>query len=90
GYPGQYEKGRVVEGLETKPLPGSLVFHAGTKIENGEIITNGGRILAITSFGENITEASEQSNYMLQQLFFEDMYYRTDIGYEFKESNVEE
>ena len=90
GYPGHYEKGRVVEGLDVKPLPGSLVFQAGTKIENGEIVTNGGRILAITSFGDNITEASEQSNYMLQQLYFEDMYYRTDIGYEFKVSNVEE
>lgn len=90
GYPGHYEKGRIVEGLDTKPLPGSLVFQSGTKKVKGEIITNGGRILAITSFGENITEATEQSNYMLQQLYFEDMYYRTDIGYEFRESNVEE
>jgi len=90
GYPGHYEKGKVIEGLGTMPLAGSMVFHAGTKNENGEIITDGGRILAITSFGENITEACEQSNYMLQQLFFEDMYYRTDIGFEFRETNVEE
>jgi phosphoribosylamine--glycine ligase len=69
-------------------LENTIVFHSGTKKEGDEIVTNGGRVLAVTSFGENITEAVEQSNYMLEQLHFEGMYYRTDIGYEFKEPVV--
>lgn len=86
GYPGDYEKGKPIYGLNLKPLENTLIFHSGTKNEGAETITNGGRVLAVTSFGENITEAVEQSNYMLEQLSFEGMYYRTDIGYEFKEA----
>jgi len=85
GYPGDYHKGKVILGLDTPALENTIVFHSGTKKEGDEIVTNGGRVLAVTSFGENITEAVEQSNYMLEQLHFEEMYYRTDIGYEFKE-----
>lgn len=83
GYPGPYVKGKVIAGLTTQPLEGSMVFHAGTINNGDEIITNGGRVLAVTSFGDNITEAVEQSVYMLEQLYFDDMYYRPDIGYEF-------
>lgn len=83
GYPGPYVKGKVIAGLATQPLEGSMVFHAGTINNGDEIITNGGRVLAVTSFGDNITEAVEQSVYMLEQLYFDDMYYRPDIGYEF-------
>jgi phosphoribosylamine--glycine ligase len=83
GYPGPYIKGKVIAGLATQPLEGSMVFHAGTINNGDEIITNGGRVLAVTSFGDNITEAVEQSVYMLEQLYFDDMYYRPDIGYEF-------
>jgi phosphoribosylamine--glycine ligase len=85
GYPGDYEKGRVIAGLDMPALENTIVFHSGTKKDGDDIVTNGGRVLAVTSFGENITEAVEQSNYMLEQLHFEDMYFRTDIGYEFKE-----
>ena len=85
GYPGDYHKGKVILGLDTPVLENTLIFHSGTKKDGDEIVTNGGRVLAVTSFGENITEAVEQSNYMLEQLHFEEMYYRTDIGYEFKE-----
>ncbi len=85
GYPGDYEKGKAILGLDTPALENTIVFHSGTKKEDDDIVTNGGRVLAVTSFGENITEAVEQSNYMLEQLHFEGMYYRTDIGYEFKE-----
>ena len=84
GYPGQYEKGLVVNGLEQEPLPGSIIFHAGTIAEDETIRTNGGRVLVATSFGENITEAAEQSAYQLQQFHFEGMNFRSDIGYEFK------
>jgi phosphoribosylamine---glycine ligase len=83
GYPGDFETGKLIEGLEKPPFEGTLVFHSGTKKEGDTIVTNGGRVLAVTSFGENIAEAAEQSNYMLEQLYFEGMYYRTDIGYEF-------
>jgi phosphoribosylamine--glycine ligase len=85
GYPGDYEKGKVILGLDVPALENTIIFHSGTKKDGDEIVSNGGRVLAVTSFGENITEAVEQSNYMLEQLHFEDMYFRTDIGYEFKE-----
>jgi phosphoribosylamine---glycine ligase len=84
GYPGEYEKGKVINGLQEPGLENSMIFHSGTKKEGDTIVTNAGRVLAITSFGGNIREAVELSNYMLEQLDFEGMYYRTDIGYEFK------
>ncbi len=83
GYPGIYAKGKVIEGLETKPIEDSLVFHAGTVEDNGNIITSGGRVIVVTAFGDNIKEAAEQSVYMMEQLYFEDMKFRHDIGYEF-------
>ena len=83
GYPGDYIKGKLIEGLDKLPFEQTLIFHSGTKNDGGEIVTNGGRVLAVTSFGDNIAEAAEQSNYMLEQLYFDGMYYRTDIGYEF-------
>ena len=83
GYPGDYEKGKVILGLDDLVLEDCIIFHSGTKKEGDEIVTNGGRVLAVTSFGANITEAVEQANYMLEQLHFEDMYYRSDIGFEF-------
>jgi len=85
GYPGDYDKGKVIIGLAEPALENSIIFHSGTKQQGNEIVTSGGRVLAVTSFGENITEAVEQSNYMLEQLDFEGMYYRTDIGFEFKQ-----
>lgn len=86
GYPGDYEKGREISGLDEAPLENSLVFHSGTAEQNGTVVTNGGRVLVVTSFGDTIAEAAEQSNYMLEQLYFEDMYSRSDIGYEFKQA----
>lgn len=88
GYPGDYEKGKVINGLNDLPVEDTIVFYAGTKNEDGEVVTNGGRVLAVTSFGQNITEAAELSNYMLEQLYFEGMYFRTDIGYEFKSQKI--
>jgi phosphoribosylamine--glycine ligase len=84
GYPGDYETGKEINGLTEDTLDNSIVFHSGTKEENGIVLTNGGRVLVVTSFGDTITEAAEQSTYMLEQLYFENMYARTDIGYEFK------
>lgn len=84
GYPGDYQKGKEINGLDDTSIDDTMIFLAGAKKEGEKIVTNGGRVLTVTSFGANITEAAEQSNYMMEQLFFEDMYFRPDIGYEFK------
>lgn len=83
GYPNAYETGKEIHGLDEKPLEGTIVFHSGTKQQDAQVVTNGGRVLAITSFGENIKEAAEQSIYQLEHIFFEEINYRDDIGYEF-------
>ena len=83
GYPGDYRKNMVINGLDSYDLPDSFLFHAGTLQNGNEIITNGGRVLVAVSFGESIKEANEKSDYLLQQIHFEDMKYRDDIGYEF-------
>lgn len=88
GYPGVFEKGFVIEGLNELNIEHTFVFHAGTQESNGQVVTAGGRVLAVTSFGDNIQEAVEQSVYSLEQLFFEDIYYRNDIGYEFVGSKM--
>ncbi len=83
GYPGNYEKGKPIEGILDKTIEDSLVFHAGTLQKDKQIVTNGGRVMVVTAFGSNIREAAEQSVYMMEQLYFEDMKFRSDIGYEF-------
>jgi phosphoribosylamine--glycine ligase len=83
GYPGTYETGKVINGLDEEPLEDCIVFHSGTKPADDTVVTNGGRVLAVTALGTNIKEASELAQYMMEQLYFEDMYYRPDIGYEF-------
>ena len=84
GYPNSHETGKVIEGLEDTDLDGTIIFHAGTKTEDGQVVTNGGRVLAVTSFGDTIKEAAEQSTYMLEQIYFDGIYFREDIGFEFK------
>ena len=84
GYPGLYEKGFVVEGLN-KPLPAdSLIFHAGTSQKDGKVITSGGRVLTVTSYGNTVSSAVVKSKEVLNQLSFDGMYYRQDIGFEFE------
>ena len=84
GYPGSYEKGFVIEGLN-KPLHAdSLVFHAGTARKNSDVVTSGGRVLAVTSYGNTVSAAVMKSKDVLQQISFEGMYYRQDIGFEFE------
>ncbi len=82
GYPGSYEKGFVIEGLN-KPDADCLVFQAGTKEENGKIVTNGGRVLCVTALGKDIEEAVHKSLDHLATIDFDGIYYRNDIGYEF-------
>ena len=78
GYPKDYEKGKVILGIEK--VPDSIVFHAGTKLENGQVVSNGGRVLAVTSFGENFQEAIKKSYQNIDKLHFDKMYFRKDIG----------
>lgn len=81
GYPGDYEKGKEITGLDD--VSGSIVFHAGTKKEADKIITAGGRVLAVTSYGSTIQEAVALSNSAIEKINFGGKYYRKDIGYEF-------
>jgi phosphoribosylamine--glycine ligase len=78
GYPEEYEKGKEIFGLDK--MEDSLVYHAGTKIENGKLVTNGGRVLAITSFGNDFQEAIKKSYQNIDKLYFDKMYFRKDIG----------
>lgn len=86
GYPGDYKKGLPISGLEAVKDGGSLVFHAGTTQTNDAVVTNGGRVLCVTSFGETVAAAVDQSKQVLKEIHFEEMYYRNDIGYEFIEA----
>jgi len=83
GYPGSYEKGLPITGLDTAWPEDSLVFHAGTKLQEGTTVTSGGRVLCITSFAETVYEAVDKSRDVLENIYYEGIYYRRDIGYEF-------
>ncbi|MBU3713754.1 MAG: phosphoribosylamine--glycine ligase [Ferruginibacter sp.] len=82
GYPEAYKTGKIISGL--KEQSESIVFHSGTKNNGDEVLTNGGRVLAITSFGEDIDKAARKSYQTLEKIHFDDIYFRKDIGYEFK------
>ena len=84
GYPNDHETGKEIHGLNGSTIDGTIIFHSGTRLENDRVLSSGGRVLAITSLGDNIREAVEQSNYMLEQIFFEGIYFRDDIGFEFR------
>lgn len=84
GYPLGYEKGFEITGLNEQFGKQSLVFHAGTKEEKGKIVTNGGRVLCVTSLDKSLEEAVNISLDILDHIHYEGIYYRTDIGYEFK------
>lgn len=78
GYPEEYEKGKEIKGLEK--VIESIVFHAGTKMENGKVVTNGGRVLAVTAMEEDFRKATKKSYQSIENLSFDRMNYRTDIG----------
>ena len=79
GYPGDYEKGKVIEGLKTDSRE-NIIFQAGTKLELEKVQTNGGRVLAVTCFGKNHKEAARASYTQLNKISFEGMYFRKDIA----------
>ncbi|MGM0650109.1 MAG: phosphoribosylamine--glycine ligase [Bacteroidota bacterium] len=80
GYPEKYEKGKIITGIDK--VKKSLVFHAGTTIDNSKLITNGGRVLAVTSFGKTIKRALKKSYASAKKIDFEKKYVRKDIGFD--------
>ena len=78
GYPEEYKKGETIKGLEN--ISESIVFHAGTKCEENTLLSNGGRVIAVTSFGNSLEEALQKTYRSIQEIEWEGMYYRNDIG----------
>ncbi|MCF6180606.1 phosphoribosylamine--glycine ligase [Lutibacter sp.] len=80
GYPEAYEKGKIIKGIDA--IENSIVFQAGTANKNDKIITNGGRVLAVTSYGENFKDALKKSYQNVEKISFEKMNFRKDIGFD--------
>jgi len=80
GYPEAYSTEKEISGIEN--INNSLLFHAGAKLKNNKIVTSGGRVMAITSFGKTHQEATKKSYKSIEKLFFDKMYYRKDIGFD--------
>lgn len=80
GYPESSDKGRVITGLAEAAATGAIVFHAGTKLTDGNMVTNGGRVLGISALGSDIAEAIANAYKGVAEVKFENMQYRTDIG----------
>lgn len=82
GYPQAYKKGYTISGIEN--VEGSIVFHAGTALKDGEVVTSGGRVIAVSSYGANKEEALQKSFEEAQKICFTDKYFRRDIGKDLK------
>jgi phosphoribosylamine--glycine ligase len=81
GYPGKYEKGKIISGLnDAKTMDEVVVFHAGTSFNNNETVTNGGRVLGVTALGKGIKAAKERAYEAIRKIHFEGMHYRNDIA----------
>ena len=80
GYPGSYEKGKTILGLNREFGPDTVIFHAGTKLDDKQIVTNGGRVLGVTSVGNTIEEAVKSAYTTVGTIVFDGAYYRKDIG----------
>ena len=78
GYPEAYKKGYPITGIDQ--VEGSIVFHAGTALKDGEVVTNGGRVIAVSSYGEDKAKALQKSFTEAQKIQFTDKYFRRDIG----------
>ncbi|WP_227764821.1 phosphoribosylamine--glycine ligase [Zhaonella formicivorans] len=81
GYPGSYRKGLSITGLESIQDPDVQIFHAGTAIKDGQVVTSGGRVLGVTALGADVREALSKAYRAVEKINFPDMHYRKDIGY---------
>jgi phosphoribosylamine--glycine ligase len=81
GYPEVYAKGAVINGLAEASQLAGKVFHAGTADHAGQVVTNGGRVLAAVGLGKTVTEAQVQAYQLVKAIHWDQMYYRTDIGH---------
>jgi phosphoribosylamine---glycine ligase len=81
GYPGSYTKGHPISGLPEPESETSKVFHAGTDLQDDQIVTAGGRVLCATALGENVTEAQQRAYELTRSIHWQDVYFRSDIGY---------
>jgi phosphoribosylamine--glycine ligase len=81
GYPLEYRKGDRIAGLSQQSEPGTMVFHAGTTVQDGSIVTNGGRVLGVTALGATVAEAQARAYDVVSSIDWADMYHRRDIGY---------
>ncbi|WP_441003835.1 phosphoribosylamine--glycine ligase [Pseudocolwellia agarivorans] len=81
GYPASYNKGDVISGLEVNKADDAKTFHAGTSLVDGNVVTNGGRVLCATALGNTVTEAQEKAYTLLNQISWKDVQFRTDIAY---------
>jgi len=81
GYPDDYHKGDVISGLESTDSDTTKVFHAGTADKNGQVITNGGRVLCAVALGDTVSEAQARAYQTVKKIHWNNMYYRSDIGY---------
>ncbi len=84
GYPDAYEKGKAIAGITEATKKGAIVFHAGTKLKQDQILTDGGRVLGITAIGDNFEQAIASVYDAVESIQFEGMYYRRDIGHKYK------
>ena len=82
GYPEVYQKGKEITGIEDAESNNSLIFHAGTSLENGKLLTNGGRVLSAVGKGKSIKEAKEASLKAVEKINFDKKYFRSDIGFD--------
>ncbi len=82
GYPEAYEKGKEISGLQN--VENTIVFHAGTKSENGKVLSNGGRVMALTSYGRDMKDALAKSYASADKVCFDNIYFRKDIGFDLK------
>ncbi|MGD2119368.1 MAG: phosphoribosylglycinamide synthetase C domain-containing protein, partial [Chromatiales bacterium] len=81
GYPGDYHKGDAISGLPKQEQNDLKVFHAGTTLQNGQVVTAGGRVLCVTALGDTVTQAQRKAYELVRKIHWDKLYFRTDIGY---------